>query len=332
MGKTTLESARSILALESAAPSPETAEVISKMLQEQLEDLQKAQNGLQANLLAAQAAGPAGAAASAGMTLLSARLRTQLADVTMTLNNTRINKMAKTPGLQAPTASAAVAVRQPPALSAVPQLPATPVSSDRFCVPRVAVFDLDETCWNHFGLDHKPPFRPPFGWSAVTGQVLDSVGSPVRIFPELRSVLLSLHQAGVKIAVASHDTKPAWCRQVMDSYVLDEAVGLTWGHLVEEDLQVIRCTGVYWPGKKQHLADIRERAPGGPCEFKDMLVFDDSKKICSEAANLGAVAVRCHQGGITMAKLQQGLQSWRPGGSGWKSKKRPWPGSCGTVL
>merc|ERR1712151_52896 len=77
-------------------------------------------------------------------------------------------------------------------------------SLDGFDLPKVAVFDLDATCWNHYGLDHKESknklaFSPPFRWVAETRQVCDSAGKEVKIFPDLPKVLLALHQAGVAI-------------------------------------------------------------------------------------------------------------------------------------
>lgn len=178
-----------------------------------------------------------------------------------------------------------------------------------FKLPRVAVFDLDETCWKHYGLDlAQPQFRPPFRWCSETRQVLDTAGRHVKIFPELPQVLLALHQAGVTIAVASHDGKPRWCCEVMDCLVLDEDTGLTWGSLVPEELRIIKCSGEFWPGKTAHIRHIVENLPGGPCEFDEVLMFDDSKSVCSSVGKvLGVVAVRC-VGGVSIARLKEGLK------------------------
>lgn len=186
-----------------------------------------------------------------------------------------------------------------------------PLNLEGFNLPKVAVFDLDETCWDHFGLDHKPPFRPPFCRCATRDAIVDSAGREVKIFPELRQVLLSLHYAGVTLAVASHDGKPDWCRQVMDCFVLDHSTSLTWGQLVPEELTFIKCSGEFWPGKTAHLRCIRENLPEGPCEFGEMLMFDDSKSVCKQASTLGAVGVRC-LGGISVARLMEGLRWLTP--------------------
>lgn len=178
-------------------------------------------------------------------------------------------------------------------------------SLEGFSLPRVAVFDLDETCWNHFGLDHKPPFKPPFSWCDEKRTVIDSGGKVVKMFPDLAAVILALHEAGVVLAVASHDTKPAWCSEVMDCFHLNDD-GLTWGSLIPNELRIINCSSKYWPGKQNHLRDIIAAIPGGPCEFSDLLVFDDSKSVCKQAISLGAKAVRCN-GGISVHRLFEGL-------------------------
>merc|ERR1712066_568195 len=98
---------------------------------------------------------------------------------------------------------------------------------------------------------------------------------------DLRQILLSLNAYGVTLAVASHDGKPVWCREVMDNYILDGSSGLCWGDLVQDELTIINYNSPYWPGKQQHLKDIRERVPD--CEFGEMLIFDDSKSICKQA-------------------------------------------------
>merc|ERR1712060_490429 len=90
----------------------------------------------------------------------------------------------------------------------------------------------------------------------------------------------------------------------MDSLMLNDH--LRWGDLVPEDLRIISCSGKHWPGKASHLSEIRERCG---CEYSDMLMFDDGRGNCQTAWKLGAGAVRC-QGGITISKLWEGLESW----------------------
>merc|ERR1712232_189568 len=133
-------------------------------------------------------------------------------------------------------------------------------------------------------------------------------GVPVVMYPAMPSVFMALHRAGVQIAVASHNAKPVWCCEVIDKFMLDEAAGLAWGDLVPPELRVISCEGKYWPLKNQHLRDICERLPGGPCSFGEMILFDDGKKICSDASNLGVVAIRCQEG-ITIAHLMEGVKA-----------------------
>eukprot|EP00928_Gymnodinium_smaydae_P011486 TRINITY_DN1422_c2_g1_i2.p2 TRINITY_DN1422_c2_g1~~TRINITY_DN1422_c2_g1_i2.p2 ORF type:complete len:543 (+),score=125.80 TRINITY_DN1422_c2_g1_i2:145-1773(+) len=182
--------------------------------------------------------------------------------------------------------------------------------SASFDLPRVAVFDLDDTCWKH-GLDRKPFKGPPFTWSDAHGTLVDSGGAPVRFLADLGAVLLSLHRAGVQLAVASHNAHADWCGEVMDKFVLDESEGLCWGDIVPSELRIIEWEGKYWPQKTEHLRDIQTAladSPDGPPDFDDMIFFDDGKKVCREVEDqLGMVAVRCPDG-ISMAKLKEALE------------------------
>merc|ERR1712224_531223 len=107
------------------------------------------------------------------------------------------------------------------------------------------------------------------------------------LFPEVPQVLLALYRAGVQIAVASHNTQPVWCGEVMDNYVLDADQQIFWGDLVPPEMRNINCGSGYWPAKRRHLEELAANHPGGPCSMVDMILFDDGKKICQEATKLG---------------------------------------------
>mmetsp|Transcript_23440 Transcript_23440/g.54132 ORF Transcript_23440/g.54132 Transcript_23440/m.54132 type:complete len:319 (+) Transcript_23440:68-1024(+) len=193
----------------------------------------------------------------------------------------------------------------PPAAAPPPRRPEPP-DLNGYTLPRVAVFDLDETCWDHLGLDlQRYRFSPPFTWSAAHETVIDSKGQRVLVFRELRAVLMGLYQAGVVLAVASHDQRPEWCREVMHAYVLDSELGLTWGDITDEELVVIRSDGEYWTNKSLHLRDICKHLH--QCRFQDLLFFDDNKNICKQAASLGVTAVQV-KGGISLTHLYEGLK------------------------
>eukprot|EP00929_Paragymnodinium_shiwhaense_P029981 TRINITY_DN17071_c0_g1_i1.p1 TRINITY_DN17071_c0_g1~~TRINITY_DN17071_c0_g1_i1.p1 ORF type:complete len:422 (-),score=67.14 TRINITY_DN17071_c0_g1_i1:8-1273(-) len=172
-------------------------------------------------------------------------------------------------------------------------------------LPQVAIFDLDDTVWKG-ALDAKPLRVPPFSWCDTRCSVVDSKGTPVVVARDLETILLALYNAGVQLAVASHNGSRDWCCQVMDCFPLGNS-GLTWGEVVPDELRVISWSGKHWPGKGQHLKDIREKFPGGPCEFQDMIFFDDGKKVIAEAWKLGAVGVRCQDELISVKHVKEAV-------------------------
>jgi len=332
---------------------PHLMDEMSALVQVQLDELAQAQGSIQ------QKFGEASRAAGAkGCALALARLVTKLRQLESSLAS-ELSRMTGRPAPKRPTQSSwmpgAGQAAGPPKGTVPAVLPARPKQQWQWQaaagpakgqkgqrqwpapparfegpiprledpVPLVAVFDLDETCWSHFGLDHKADkFQPPFRWCEQGRCVVDSADKPVMIFPELPAVLLALSQAGVQLAVASHDTQAAWCGEVMDSFMLNDH--LRWGDLVPEHLRIISCSGKHWPGKANHLSEIRERCG---CEYSDMLFFDDGRGNCQTAMKLGAAAVRC-QGGITIGKLWEGLQSWAAAKDwqekGQRGQKRAW--------
>jgi len=220
-------------------------------------------------------------------------------------------RMAGLPPLPPTGASSSRSRTVPPDVVATrrPPRPSPPdLRSMGLYLPKVAVFDLDQTCWSHTGLDlSKYKFAPPFRWSPDRDTVVDSNDRAVEIFSELSAVLLGLYQAGVKLAIASHDQKPQWCQQVMDAYVMDLDSGMKWGDAFDDPaLVVIRSDGQYWTSKEAHLRDICEFF-SPPLSWQDVLFFDDTKSIVKQAKNLGCTAVHVPHG-VSIAHLRSGLQ------------------------
>merc|ERR1712032_1105753 len=175
-------------------------------------------------------------------------------------------------------------------------------------LPRVVIFDLDDTCWRQ-ALDRKGFKGAPFRWDPTCKTVLDTRSTPVRLYPEVPSVLLALRQAGVQVAVASHNSRPAWVSEVIDKIVVDEEVGLVWGQLVPEELRVVEWRGKYYPTKNEHIREICARLPAGPCSPTEAVIFDDSKQACTGASAMGVTAVRCMDG-MSISHLLAGVGAW----------------------
>lgn len=175
-------------------------------------------------------------------------------------------------------------------------------SLEDLSLPRVVVFDLDETCWKH-GLDRKGAKGSPYSWCPSRRCIVDAGGVSLTVFPDLVPILMSLSQACVPIGIASHNSKPAWCFEVMDKFYLDSTSDHTWGDLVPEKLRVINCESTHWPLKAQHLKEI---AANAGCTLKEMVYFDDGKKICHDAEAIGVTAVRTPDG-ITLPLFMEAM-------------------------
>jgi len=174
--------------------------------------------------------------------------------------------------------------------------------------PRVVVFDLDDTCWKG-GLDRKGAKGSPYTWCSKRQTVVESGGLPLTVFPDLFPILLSLSQAGILVAIASHNSKPSWCHEVMNKFILDELSGLTFGALVPLHLRCIKCEGKHWPLKTEHLKEIAENLTSGPCTLREMLFFDDGKKICYHAEENEVTAIRTMDG-LTLGHFLEGMKQY----------------------
>lgn len=125
-------------------------------------------------------------------------------------------------------------------------------------------------------------------------------------------ILAALDAAGVEIATASHNGRPRWCDAAMDLIVIDEAQGITFSDVTPAELRIVKWQGKYGPSKNQHLQDIKDNLRCGPCEFNEMMLFDDSKINCKKAEEIGVISVRAFPNGLAVPKLMEGLQRMQP--------------------
>lgn len=174
-----------------------------------------------------------------------------------------------------------------------------------FMLPTLAVFDLDHTLW-HDALDRKRRncAGPPFRWSHNHRTVCDSDGTPIVMVRSTVAAIMALHAQGVRIAIASHSTRAAWCNDVLDTYVVDD-YGKVLGDFVAADLRIISQTAKYYKDKNQHLQDIGEKT-GAP--LSSVMLVDDDHANCKAAVRVGAFALRVQRNGFDLKDLFKSLQ------------------------
>lgn len=145
-------------------------------------------------------------------------------------------------------------------------------------VPRVLIFDLDNTLWTP-ELYQIRQRTPP------------QVNKDIRLFPASLEILEfwkhiqtdhSHPLYGVPLAVASRTSKKQWAEQLLDDFTIGQS-----SSSLRSLFQYIEIrTG----SKKQHLADIRT-ASGVP--YSSMLFFDDDARMnLGETSQLGVLS--CH--------------------------------------
>lgn len=135
---------------------------------------------------------------------------------------------------------------------------------------KLIVFDLDFTLWNAGGTwcDHT---NPPY--TRVNGHVIDSYGSKIHLYSDVRKILAELKSQGYLLAVASRTGAPSWARELM--------------HLLEID-HYFDYQQIY-PGSK--IAHFRELHKHTGIAYTDMAFFDDEMRNIQEVSSLGVKAV-----------------------------------------
>jgi magnesium-dependent phosphatase 1 len=165
--------------------------------------------------------------------------------------------------------------------------------------PPLVVFDLDWTLWP---LDVDTDTTPPYTACAASGAVTDSTGAACALYPDVRAALARLAAGGSAIAYASRTTDPAAAEALLRAHGL-------WAALRgERALFQAYPSGGGGAAKTRHFARIHE-ASG--CSAADTLFFDDMADNVAVASRAGVTCVLLPRGGLTAARLEEGLQAWR---------------------
>lgn len=151
--------------------------------------------------------------------------------------------------------------------------------------PGLIVFDLDFTLW---------PFRvdksavSPFSISKK-GNVIDTKGQVLKIFPEVPQLLMTLRNNGYNLAVASR------IEDISGAYQLLQLFGI---------MQYFQYKEIYSGTKTVHFNQLHAETG---VEFDRMIFFDDDKRNVRDVSSLGVKAFKVLQDGMTFHVLNTGL-------------------------
>ncbi|CAJ1416608.1 unnamed protein product [Effrenium voratum] len=167
-------------------------------------------------------------------------------------------------------------------------------------VPKLVVFDLDACCWypEMYMLRRGAALR-----RSPDPNVLKTSGNEaVRLLGNVRHIWKELHGSsifsGTRVAVASRCDEPAWGRECLQKFMVEEGVSM-WevaenGHLVE----------IFKSSKQEHF---RRLAAKTGVAFEDMLFFDDDPYNIQDVSRLGVTCVETPDG-VTAESWEEGLR------------------------
>lgn len=164
-------------------------------------------------------------------------------------------------------------------------------------LPRLVVFDLDACCWypEMYMMSSGSPFSATEDPSVMTS----CRGERVRLLGAVREIWQELDkEEEVGIAVASRCDVPAWARELLRSYKLEEGKTM-WEAASEGEL-----VEIYKGSKKKHFRALHEKTR---IPYEQMLFFDDDPYNIREVGALGVVCVLTPDG-VTRDAYRKGLE------------------------
>lgn len=177
-------------------------------------------------------------------------------------------------------------------------------------VPKLIVFDLDDTIW--FPELYMMAGAP---WSCDRrGVVTDCANEELRVYPAAREAIamIATHAAfaETKLAVASRTNRAQWAFAVMDLHVCksryvssDERKDSIAHNNKTLRQSVGDLAEIYTGSKRNHFESLRLRTK---IPFSDMLFFDNEKVNVTEVGQLGVVSIHC-PGGMSQGAWEEGL-------------------------
>lgn len=146
----------------------------------------------------------------------------------------------------------------------------------------LVVFDLDFTLWDAGGTwcDHtSAPYRKQNGY------IIDSEDRRIVLYPEVRSILESLHERGISMALASRTHSPGTAKLLLELLGIDHYF----------DFRQI------YPGSKiKHFRSLQQESS---IPYEDMYFFDDEFRNIEEVKRLG-VQTQIVNSGMTWKEIR----------------------------
>lgn len=143
------------------------------------------------------------------------------------------------------------------------------------------VFDLDFTLWNcgETWCDHT---QPPY--FRDKDKIFDTEGRIITLYPDVRSILETLKNQNVDMAIASRTCAPQWAERLIDLFELNDFF------LYKE---------IYPGSKTAHFKALKQKSG---LAFPELYFFDDETRNIQEVAELG---VNCMivQNGLSKSHL-----------------------------
>jgi magnesium-dependent phosphatase 1 len=143
---------------------------------------------------------------------------------------------------------------------------------------KLFVFDLDFTLWNA-GDTWCDGTNPPYGKN--NGEIYDSAGRWIRLYPSVLELLQSIRNSGKSIAAASRTYRPDWACELLLFFQMD--------HFFDRK-------EIYPGSKVRHFGNIQNFFK---FNYNEMVFYDDEYRNIEEVGNLGVQCILV-ENGITM--------------------------------
>lgn len=160
-------------------------------------------------------------------------------------------------------------------------------------LPKLVVFDLDETLWP-WGVDDFY-FKPPYKKQKRDGKevVVDSKGRLMDPFKDSEIILAELQANNIDIAAASRTTYPVGAFSLLDL--------LDWR-------KYFKYTEIYPGCKVKHFEQFKKQSG---LMYEKMLFFDNEYRNIADISKLGVTSILVDSdAGCTIEDLNRGLQKF----------------------
>ena len=158
-------------------------------------------------------------------------------------------------------------------------------------LPELIVFDLDLTLWDCGGSwcdCLTPPMRKR------DGQVLDSNGSKITLYPDVPSIMQYCDECKIPMALASRTQQPTWAADLLQLLDIDRR---------------FRYSEIYPSSKLRHFAALTRESG---VEYHKMLFFDDEHRNIDEVSRLGVTCTYVTSG-LSRQVFEIGLEEFANG-------------------